>query len=181
MFEGLTLREIGVARCDQYLKVLANRSFSRAKHVRVELRLALELAVRHVVLPRNPMAHVSPLRSPASMPNALTATEVNAVRAAVASWEMGGSCSGPRPDGQLGAIIELMLGASARVGEVLAIRRRDVDVTSTTRSIRIAGTIVSLHGEPTKRQDHPKTVKSVRTVAIPSLTAEAVRRRLARL
>lgn len=30
------------------------------------------------------------------------------------------------------------------------------------------------------RQDHPKTAKSRRTVAIPSFTAEAVRRRLAR-
>uniref|UniRef100_UPI000B1887CF tyrosine-type recombinase/integrase n=1 Tax=Demequina iriomotensis TaxID=1536641 RepID=UPI000B1887CF len=181
VFEGLTLREIGVARCDQYLKVLARQSYSRAKHARAVLRLALELAVRHEVLPRNPMAHVSPLRRPASRPNALTATEVNAVRAAIASWEMGGSYSGPRPDGQLGAIVEVMLGTSARIGEVLAIRRRDVDVTSATPSIRIAGTIVSLHGEPTKRQDHPKTARSVRTVAIPSFTAEAVRRRLARL
>jgi hypothetical protein len=31
--------------------------------------------------------------------------------------------SGPKPDGQLGAIIEVMLGTSARIGEVLAIRR----------------------------------------------------------
>ncbi|GMA37548.1 tyrosine-type recombinase/integrase [Demequina litorisediminis] len=70
-----------------------------------------------------------------------------------------------------------MLGTSARIGEALAIRRRDVDLTTVTPSNRIAGTIVSLHGEPTKRQDHPKT----RTVVIPSFTAEAVRRRMARL
>lgn len=36
-----------------------------------------------------------------------------------------------------------MLGTSARIGEVLAIRRRDVDITSAVPSIRIAGTIVS--------------------------------------
>ena len=47
-------------------------------------------------------------------------------------------------------------------------------------SIRITGTIVSRRGEPTMRQDHPKTAKSRRTVAIPSFTAEAVRRRLTR-
>lgn len=73
-----------------------------------------------------------------------------------------------------------MLGTSARIGEVLAIRRCDVDITGKYPSIRIAGTIVSPLGEPTVRQDHPKTAKSRRTVAIPSFTAEAVRRRLAR-
>ncbi|GMA37547.1 hypothetical protein [Demequina litorisediminis] len=97
VFEGLTLRDIGVARCDQYLKVLAKQSLQ--PRARAVLRLALELAVRHEVMPRNPMAHVSPLRRPASRPNALTATEVNAVRAVIASWAMGGSYTGPPPDG----------------------------------------------------------------------------------
>lgn len=181
VFESLTLREIGVARCDHFLKQLAKQSYNRAKQARVALRLALGLAVRHEVLPRNPMDHVSRLRRPASIPNALTPAEVNAIRAAIAYWEAGRSPSGPKPDGQLGAIVEVMLGTSARIGEVLAIRRRDIDITSATPSIRISGTIVTHRGEPTMRQDHPKTAKSRRTVAIPSFTAEAVRRRLTRL
>lgn len=175
-FENLALREIGVARCDHLLKQLASQSYNRAKQARVVLRLAFGLAVRHEVLPRNPMDHVSRLRRPTSTPNALTPAEVNAVRAAIAYWETGRSSSGPRPDGQLGAIIEVMLGTSARIGEVLAIRRRDIDITSAPPSIRITGTIVSHWGEPTRRQDHPKTAKSLRTIAIPSCTAEAVRR-----
>ncbi|MFD5329489.1 hypothetical protein ACFWJO_37005, partial [Streptomyces sp. NPDC127092] len=48
-FKDLTLREIGVARCDYFLKQLARRSYSRAKHARVVLRLALALAVRHEI------------------------------------------------------------------------------------------------------------------------------------
>ena len=181
VFKDLTLREIGVARCDHFLKHLAKQSYNRTKQARVVLRLALGLAVRHEVLQRNPMDHVSRLRRPVSTPNALTPVEVNAIRAAIAYWEAGRSTSGPKPDGQLGAIIEVMLGTSARIGEVLAIRRRDIDVTSATPSIRITGTIVSRRGEPTMRQDHPKTAKSRRTVAIPSFAAEAVRRRLTRL
>lgn len=180
-FEHLTLREIGVARCDHFLKQLAKQSYNRAKQARVVLRLALGLAVRHEVLPRNPMDHVSRLRRPASTPNALTPAEVNAIRAAIAFWEAGRSPSGPKPDRQLGAIVEVMLGTSARIGEVLAIQRRDIDVTSPVPSIRINGTIVAHRGEPTMRQDHPKTAKSRRTVAIPTFTAEAVRRRLTRL
>lgn len=178
-FRNLTLREIGVARCDHFLKQLAKQSYNRAKQA-VALRLALGLAMRHEVLPRNPMDHVARLHRPASTPNALTTSEVNAIRTAIAFWEAGRSPSGPKPDGQLGAIVEVMLGTSARIGEVLAIRRRDIDITSATPSIRVAGTIVSHRGEPTMRQDHPKTAKSRRTVAIPSFTAETVRRRLVR-
>lgn len=180
-FGELTLREVVIARCDNFLKHLAKQSYNRARQAWVVLRLSLGLAVRHEVLPRNPMDYVTRLRKPASTPNALTPAEVNVVRAAVAYWETGVSYSGPKPDGQLGAIVEVMLGTSARIGEMLAIRRRDVDVNSATPSIRLAGTIVSHRGEPTARQDHPKTAKSRRTVAIPSFAAEAVRRRLAQL
>jgi len=180
-FRHLTLREIGVARCDHFLKQLAKRSYNRAKQARVVLRLALGLAVRHEILPRNPMDHVARLHRVPHTPNALTPIEVNAVRAAIAYWETGRSVPGPKPDGQLGAIVEVMLGTSARIGEVLALRRRDLDVTGAPPTIRIAGTIVSRAGEPTTRQDHPKTARSMRTVAIPSFTAEAVRRRLTRL
>lgn len=180
-FRHLTLREIGVARCDHFLKQLAKRSYNRAKQARVVLRLALGLAVRHEILPRNPMDHVARLHRAPHTPNALTPTEVNAVRAAIAYWEVGRSVPGPKPDGQLGAIIEVMLGTSARIGEVLALRRRDLDVTGAPPTIRINGTIVSRAGEPTTRQNHPKTAKSLRTVAIPSFTAEAVRKRLTRL
>jgi integrase len=79
----------------------------------------------------------------------------------------------------LEAIIEVMLGTSARIGEVLAIRRCDVDVTTMPPTVRLCRTIISLKGTPTYRQDHPKSSKSVRTVAVPSFTAEAIRARLA--
>jgi integrase len=180
-FRNLTLREIGVARCDRFLKGLAAQSYSRAKQAKVVLRLALGLAVRHEVLLRNPVDHVSRLHRPQHSPDALTGVEVNAIRLAIAFWEAGRVKSGPKPDGQLGAIVEVMLGTSARIGEVLAIRRCDVDVTGPTPSVRLAGTIVSRRGEPTFRQDHPKTARSRRTVAIPSFAAEAIRRRLGRM
>ena len=72
----------------------------------------------------------------------------------------------------------IMLGTSARIGEVLAIRRCDIDVTGPTPSVRLAGTIISQGGDVTYRQDHPKTARSRRTVAIPTFATEAIRRRL---
>ena len=61
---------------------------------------------------------------------------------------------------------------------MLAIRKCDVDVTRTPATVRICGTIVSRAGKPSRRQPHPKTAKSTRTVSVPSFTAAVVRERL---
>lgn len=178
-FKDLTLREIGVARCDQFLKRLAKNSYSKAKHARVVLRLALALAVRHEVLLRNPVDHVARLHRDAHVPDVFTREEITAIRAAIAYCEAGRNASGPKPDGQLSAIIEVMLGTSARIGEVLAIRRRDIDLSGP--SVQITGTIISPQGEPTTRQDHLKTARSRRTIQLPGFAATAAGRRLKEL
>lgn len=177
-FNDLTLREIGVARCDHYLKQLAKLSYNRARQARVVLRLALALAVRHELIPRNPMDHVSRLRRPPRIPDSFTPEQITHIRAAIRAWEQREIHAGPRPDEQLGQIVEIMLGTSARIGEVLAIRLQDLDLTGPVPMMRIAGTIVSRKGEPTHRQEHPKTARSVRRVALPAFALRAVRARL---
>jgi integrase len=178
-FKGFTLREIGVARCDALIKQLGQTSYSSAKRARTVLRQSFALAVRHEVLVRNPIDHVSRMHKPKRTPTALTASEVNAIRAVIGVWERTRGFSGPNPDGQLGQIVEVMLGTSARIGEVLAIRRRDLDLTTTPATLRICGTVISERGKGTYRQEHPKTDRSNRVIAVPSFTAEALRRRLA--
>lgn len=180
-FKDVTLREIGVARCDYFLKQLARQSYNRARQARVVLRLALGLAVRHEILPRNPMDHASRLRRPARTPDIYSWEEISAIRAGIKSWEQRPIKAGPRPDGQLGQIVEVLLGTSARIGEVLAIRLGDLDLEAPVPVVRISGTIVSRKGEPTHRQDHPKTARSVRRVALPDFTLRAVRARLERI
>jgi len=181
VFGNLTLREIGVARCDTLLKQLSRLSYSRARQAKVVLRQAFGLAVRHEVLARNPVDGVARLHRPPHTPDVFTADEVRAIRLAVKLWEGGIVPSGPKPDGQLSAIIEVMLGSSARIGEVLALRRMDVDVTGPRPSVYIRGTITTLSGVPPYRQDHPKTAKSRRMVTVPSFTADAIRLRLAKV
>lgn len=181
-FEGYALREVTVSKVDQFLKRLAaNKSYSTAKQARTVLSLAFGLAVRYDALVKNPVRDTARLRRPPSQATALSAGQVEAIRAAVRSWRSGPGYVGPPPDGQLEQIIEVMLGTSARIGEVLAIRRCDVDVTTTPATVRIAGTIVSPAGKPTHRQPHPKTQKSTRTVSVPSFTAAVLRARLATL
>lgn len=178
-FVNLTLREISVSRVDRFLKAQAKISYSRAKHSKVVLGLALGLAVRYDAIPRNPVPVTSRLRRPKPVVKALSFEEIQHIRAVVADWRTGDSLPGPRPDGQLGAIIEVMLGTSARIGEVLALRRCDVDVASSPPTARICGTIIKPKGKPVQRQDHPKTEASKRRVALPSFAAEAIRKRLA--
>src|SRR3546814_11201055 len=74
-----------------------------------------------------------------------------------------------------------MFGTSARIGEGIAIRKCDVDVTSCPATVRLCGTIVSPKGKPTHRQSHPKTMKSTRTVSVPSFASEVLRQRLVKL
>lgn len=96
-FNELTPREIGVARCDYFLKQLAKRSYNRARQARVVLRLALGLAVRHEVIPRNPIDHVSRLRQSACTPDAFEDSEIELIRDAVYLWEQREIAAGPDP------------------------------------------------------------------------------------
>ncbi|WHE37667.1 tyrosine-type recombinase/integrase [Microbacterium sp. BDGP8] len=126
------------------------------------------------------MDHVSRLHRKRTIPEAFTIGEVQDIRAAIKAWESRRILAGPRPDRQLGQIVEVMLGTSARIGEVLAIRLQDLDMDGPIPTARIAGTIISRKGEPTHRQDHPKTDRSVRRVALPSFALQAIRSRLLR-
>ncbi|MGH8828726.1 MAG: tyrosine-type recombinase/integrase [Jiangellaceae bacterium] len=178
-FEHYVLREITVRKVDQFIKTLATtKSYSMAKQARTVLSLTFGLAVRYDAVAKNPVRDTTRLRKPPTQAMALTAAQVEAIRAAVGGWRRGPGVPGPPPDGQLEQIIEVMLGTSARIGEVLAIRKCDVDVTGSPATIRICGTIVSPAGGPTHRQHHPKTTKSTRTVSVPSFTAEVLRQRL---
>jgi integrase len=126
------------------------------------------------------MDHVSRLHRKKTIPDAFTIGEVQDIRAAIKAWESRRILAGPRPDRQLGQIVEVMLGTSARIGEVLAIRLQDLDLGGPIPTARIAGTIISRKGEPTHRQGHPKTDRSVRRVALPAFALHAIRSRLLR-
>jgi integrase len=181
-FKHYLLREITVRKVDQFIKTLATtKSYSMAKQARTVLSLAFGLAVRYEAIAKNPVRDTTRLHKPPSQARALTSAQVDKIRAAVRVWRRGEGVPGPPPDGQLEQIIEVMLGTSARIGEVLAIRKCDVDVTGSPATVRICGTIVSPAGKPTHRQSHPKTTKSNRTVSVPSFTAEVLRERLVKV
>ena len=146
-FEHYALREISVRKVDQFIKALAaTKSYSTAKQAKTVLSLAFGLAVRYDALRENPVRETAKLHKPPSQARALTVEELNLIRDAARDWRRGAGLVGPPPDGQLEQIIEVMLGTSARIGEVLAIRKCDVNVTVSPATVRICGTIVSPKG-----------------------------------
>lgn len=86
---------------------------------------------------------------------------------------------GPRPDGQLEVIIEVMLGTSVRIGEVLAIRICDLELEGETPFVEIGGTIVHFKGQGPRRQEFLKNDSSRRRIPLPPFVVEAIRGLLA--
>jgi len=80
VFDNLTLREVGVTRCDAFIKGLGRQSYSKARQTKNVLRQSFALAVRHEMLPRSPMDGIPRLHKPPHEPDALTSKEVNAIR-----------------------------------------------------------------------------------------------------
>ena len=95
-FEHHTLREMSISKIDRFLKAQAKISYSRAKHSKVVLNLALGLALRYEAIPRNPVAGHRP-----AAPTALDSDGTDhhpgrghqASRPELAAWDRG--CPAP--------------------------------------------------------------------------------------
>jgi integrase len=177
-FEHYTLAEITTGRVEWFLKAQASYSSSRAKQSRTLLNLVFAFALRHDAIGRNPVAGTSALPNTKGAPQALTLEQIAAIRTAAAAWRTEPGLPGPKCDGQVRDIIEVLLGTALRPGEVLALRPRDITTSGGRMVVHVNGTVVQRKGVGAIRQDHPKTDASVRQVAIPGFAADVLRRRL---
>lgn len=178
-FENFTVREVTVGRVESFLKTQRAKSYPRAKHSRTILGMVMSFAVRREIVPRNPVKETSRLKKPKYVPKALTAEQIAQIREAARAWRTEEGRLGPRPDGQIGDLIEVMLGTAARIGEALALRTCDVDMTADPPRVYVTGTIIVSKGKGVFRQAHPKTHESNRAIAVPPFAAKVIRRRLA--
>ncbi|KQW05551.1 hypothetical protein ASC66_11200 [Leifsonia sp. Root4] len=178
-FEHFTVREVTVGRIEHFLKVQRAKSYTRAKHSRTILSMVLGFAVRREIIARNPVKETSRMKKPKHIPKALTAEQISAIRVAARERRMGEGRMGPRPDGQVRELIEVMLGTATRIGETLALRKCDVDMAADPPRVHINGTVIVGKGKGVYRQEHPKTHESNRVVAVPAFAAEVIRHRLA--
>lgn len=177
-FAYYTLGEITTGRVERFLRDEGVVSYSRAKHARSILSLLFGFALRHDAINRNPLEGTSRLKKPAGAPKALSIAQIAAIRAAAAAWRTEPGLSGPKSDGQVKDLIEVLLGSSLRPGEALAIRACDIAETKQGMVIEVCGTIIPKKGKGFVRQDHPKTHHSVRRIVVAPFAATVIRERL---
>ena len=166
-FEHYTLAEVTTGRVEWFLKAERQLSVSRAKQSRTLLNLMFSFALRHDAITRSPVQGTSPLPRQKGAPQALTLEQIAAIRQAAAAWRTDPKARGPKNDGQVRDIIEVLLGTAMRTGEVLALRPRDITDGASGMLAHVNGTVVQRKGAGTVRQDRPKTDASIRHLPVP--------------
>lgn len=181
------------AFCDRFLRRMHAISASRGKRARHALTELMRIAVLHGVFTHNPVREVSAL--PAATPVKVTydTEQVTVLMRLLREFEGAnpGRSGGARPNTQLVEdVLRIVLGTSARIGEVLAIRERDVTFGERV-TLHINGTLirttrehagVDADGNPNpllRRQNYPKNKKQDRVVHVPDFAVEPLRRLVA--
>jgi integrase len=166
---NLRIREATVGRLDRFLKTTAENRPAAAKSAKCVLGQMLSLAVRHGALPTNPVRETGRLRKPRRTITALTAENLEAVRAAIRQWQtpLPGK-PGPRHTSDLADVVDLMLATGGRIGEILALRWKDLDLAAARPTLTFSGTIVFIKGRGFVRQPWTKSDAGYRTLTLPS-------------
>ncbi|WP_141015462.1 site-specific integrase [Nocardioides sambongensis] len=126
------------------------------------LNLLFGYALRSDAIARNPVEGTSQLRKSKNVPEALTPEQIQALREAAARWRTTPGLPGPKSDGQVRDIIEVLLGTGMRPGEVLALRACDVTDGPNGMVLRVTGAVVQRKSTGLIRQAHPRSESSVR-------------------
>ncbi len=177
----LLLVDLTVARCNRILqRIRETKSLSAARKARSMLSQICATATEHGVLTINPVRDARRPPLPPKKTSVLTSEQVGRVRDLIRDWRADGRHHGPRPNA---ALLEdamwIMLGTSARIGEVLALRRCDVDVTTLPPTLLVDATMRQTRSAGLERKPAPKRARQTRRIALPSFAAAAIRRRLA--
>lgn len=150
--------ELTTERVNELLAELGQQSLNRQRKAKVILGAMLDFAIAYGALAYNPVRGSLSISRPTAAHHVLSPGEVANVQAAVREW-LGKERPGPRSSGDMADIIEVMLATGARIGEVLALRWRDIDLYA--RTVEINGTIKTESGKGTYRKaiSRPRTLE----------------------
>ena len=143
------------------------------------LNMLFAHALRHDAIARNPVEGMSQLRRTKATPQALTIDQIAAIRKAGGQWRSEPGLPGPKPDGQVRDIIQVLLGTAMGPGEALALRPCDIEDLPSGMIASVNGTVVQHKGSGAERQPRPKTGASIRRIPVPEFAAFVLRRRIA--
>jgi integrase len=170
---NLRLREATVSRLDRFFKAVGAEHPAKARGAKVVLGQMLGMAVRHDALATNPVRDIGRLRKRRRTVKALKLDDLHSVRAAIRNWQTPEPRKpGPRHTGDLADIVDLLLATGARIGEVLAVRWEDLDLSVPRPTLTFSGTLVFVKGRGTFRQSWTKTDAGYRTVILPRFAVD---------
>lgn len=169
-FGTTIISDLTTSLVDGLLVGLGAETLNRQRKAKVVLGAMLDTAVEVGALAVNPVRGSLSIKRPAPDHRSLTVAELETVRAAVRAW-LNKDRSGPKSSDDIADIIELMLATGARIGEVLALRWRDIDLDGGT--LEMNATIKTEPGKGTYR----KVLARPRTVDLPEYTTLLLGRR----
>jgi integrase len=167
---AVRLNGLSTERINALLAELGNGSVNRQRKAKVVTGAMLNVAVECGALPSNPARGAISVSRPPTQTRMLTPSDLETVRTAVHAW-VSKKRSGPKATADMAAIIDLMLGTGARIGEVLALRWSDVDLDA--KRVQIRATIKTETGMGTYR----KPLVNARTIELPAFAVATLRRR----
>lgn len=180
MFGQLLLADLTALRVNRMLQQIRDeKSLSAARKARSVLSQVCATGIEHGVLQINPVKHARSLPLPEKKESVLTPEQLGTVRDLIRGWRLANPGHGPRPNAPLlENVMWIMVGTSARIGEVLGMQRADVDVTTAPATAKIDATIRYTKKQGLHRKPSPKRLRQRRRIALPTLAAEAVRDQL---
>ena len=163
---AVELTRLTPAHVERAMADLAARGLSAqtVRHARATLRRALHDAQRDGTLTRNVAALARPPRVDRREMRALSAAEVGRLLAATA-------------DDPMGPLYAVAVGSGLRAGELCGLRWTDIDLTA--RKLVVRRSLARADGGGYELAE-PKTSRSRRTVMLPAVAVDGLRRQKAR-
>ncbi|WP_050760918.1 tyrosine-type recombinase/integrase [Aeromicrobium marinum] len=139
------------------------------------------MAIFHEALNGNPATAVPSVPVPRNKKKPVPVKDLDAVRAAIREWANAEKRNGPKSV-DLPDIVDMLIATGMRIGELLALRWSDIELTAPTERrdddtwfpwLMVNGQITSKG----KRVDYGKTDAAIRPIALPEWAAALLRHR----
>jgi integrase len=151
------------------------------KRIRSVLVRAFNMAIFHEAINGNPATAVPSVPVPRNKKKPVPVKDLDAVRAAIREWASAEKRNGPKSV-DLPDIVEVLVATGMRIGELLALRWSDIELTAPPERRDDDGWFpwLMVNGQITskgKRVDYGKSDAAIRPIALPDWAATLLRRR----